>query len=116
MSRTVFCKKYQKEMEGLDAPPYPGPKGQEVFDNISKQAWEEWQAHQTMLINEKHLSLVDPEARKYLQGEMDKYFNQEGVHTVELIHETSASTTVLSRTQVRVDRTLSGPGRLCPLD
>ena len=44
MSRTVFCKKYQKEMEGLDEPPYPGAKGQEVFDNVSKQAWQDWQA------------------------------------------------------------------------
>ena len=40
MARTVFCKKYQKDMEGLDAPPYPGPKGQDIFENISKQAWQ----------------------------------------------------------------------------
>ena len=77
MSRMVYCKKYQKETEGLDAPPYPGPKGQEVFENVSKQAWQDWQSHQTMLINEKHLSLVDPAARKYLQGEMDKFFSGE---------------------------------------
>ncbi|MFV8818781.1 oxidative damage protection protein [Haliea sp. E17] len=74
MPRTVFCKKYREELEGLDAPPYPGPKGQDIFDNVSKQAWQEWQAHQTMLINEKHLSLVDPQARKYLQEEMEKFF------------------------------------------
>ena len=74
MSRTVFCRKHQQELPGLDAPPYPGPKGQDIFENVSKRAWEEWQAHQTMLINEKHLSLVDPEARKYLQQEMDKFF------------------------------------------
>ena len=52
MSRTVFCRKYQKELEGLDFPPMPGAKGQDIFENISKQAWEEWQAQQTMLINE----------------------------------------------------------------
>ncbi len=73
MSRSVFCRKYQKELPGLDAPPDPGPKGQELFENVSKQAWEEWTAHQTMLINEKHLSLVDPEARRYLQQEMEKF-------------------------------------------
>ncbi len=83
MSRTVFCRKYQKEMEGLAQPPYPGPKGQEIFDNISAQAWADWQAHQTMLINEKHLSLVDPEARKYLQQEMDKYFAGEDYDQAE---------------------------------
>ena len=71
MPRTVFCKKYQEELEGLGAPPYPGPRGQEIFDSVSKRAWEEWQAHQTMLINEKHLSLADPATRKYLQEDMD---------------------------------------------
>ncbi|MFK8048600.1 MAG: oxidative damage protection protein [Halioglobus sp.] len=74
MSRTVFCKKYQKDLEGLDAPPFPGAKGQDLFENVSKQAWADWQTQQTMLINEKHLSLVDPDARKYLQQEMDKFF------------------------------------------
>lgn len=75
MSRTVMCKKFKQELEGLTAPPYPGPKGQDIFENVSKQAWQDWQAHQTMLINEKHLSLVDPEARKYLQVEMDKFLS-----------------------------------------
>ena len=74
MTRTVFCRKYQQDLPGLDKPPYPGSKGQDIFDNISKRAWEEWQAHQTMLINEKHLSMVDPSARKYLQQEMEKFF------------------------------------------
>ena len=83
MSRSIFCKKYQKELEGLDAPPFPGPKGQEIFESISRQAWLDWQAHQTMLINEKHLSLVDPEARKYLQQEMDKFFAGEDYDQAE---------------------------------
>ena len=83
MSRTVYCKKYQKEMEGLAKPPYPGPKGEDIFENVSSQAWAEWQAHQTMLINEKHLSLVDPESRKYLQGEMDKFFSGEDYDKAE---------------------------------
>ncbi len=83
MSRSIFCKKYQKELEGLDAQPFPGPKGQKIFDSISKQAWQDWQTHQTMLINEKHLSLVDPEARKYLQQEMDKFFAGEDYDKAE---------------------------------
>ena len=74
MSRFVLCRKYRKELPGLDAPPYPGPKGRDLFENVSKRAWEEWQSHQTMLINEKHLSLADAAARNYLQTEMDKFF------------------------------------------
>ncbi|MEK9807002.1 MAG: oxidative damage protection protein, partial [Halieaceae bacterium] len=77
MTRTVFCRKYQQELEGLDRPPLPGAKGQDLFETVSKKAWAEWQAEQTMLINEKHLSLMDPDARKYLQGEMDKFLSGE---------------------------------------
>ena len=75
MARTVFCKYYQEELEGLDRPPLPGPKGQELFEQVSKKAWQAWQSEQTMLINEKQLSLMDPEARKYLQEQMDKFLS-----------------------------------------
>ena len=75
--RKVFCKKYQEELEGLLTPPYPGPKGQDIFDNVSKKAWEEWQARQVRLINEKGLSMINPDDRKYLTDQMQKYFNNE---------------------------------------
>ncbi|MEX2366969.1 MAG: oxidative damage protection protein [Pseudohongiellaceae bacterium] len=74
MTRKVFCKKYQQELEGLPMPPYPGAKGQEIYDNISRKAWMEWQATQVRLINEKGLSMIAPEDRKYLMEEMDKFF------------------------------------------
>ena len=81
--RTVFCRKYQSEMEGLDQPPYPGPKGQEIYESVSKRAWDEWQAHQTMLINEKGLNMMEPEARKYLQQEMEKFLSGEDFDRAE---------------------------------
>ena len=77
MTRTVFCRKYQRDMAGLEAPPFPGPVGQELFENVSRQAWEEWRKHQTMLINEGRLNTADPQARKYLQEEMMKFFSGE---------------------------------------
>lgn len=77
MIRTVFCRKLNQELEGLDAPPYPGAKGQDIYEHISKQAWQEWLKHQTMLINEKHLNLMDKSARQYLAGQMDKYLSGE---------------------------------------
>ncbi len=73
MSRTVFCRRFQEQLEGLERPPLPGPKGQDIFEHVSKKAWQEWQSQQTMLINEKHLSLMDPEARAYLQEQMTKF-------------------------------------------
>jgi len=73
MSRTVQCAKLEKECEGLDFAPYPGDLGQRIFDNISKEAWQMWMNHQTMLINERQLSMIDPEARTYLATEMEKF-------------------------------------------
>ncbi|UTW10664.1 oxidative damage protection protein [Marinobacterium rhizophilum] len=75
MTRTVFCRKYQQELEGLARPPYPGPKGMDIYENISQQAWTEWTAHQTLLINEKHLNMMDPSTREFLQKEMDKFMS-----------------------------------------
>jgi Fe-S cluster biosynthesis and repair protein YggX len=72
-----MCKKYHKELDGLDAPPYPGPKGKEVYETVSKKAWGEWLSLQTMLINELRLNVREPETRTYLAGQMDKFFNNE---------------------------------------
>ena len=77
MTRTVHCRKYGKELPGLPMPPYPGDLGRDIFENVSTQAWKEWLQHQTMLINEKHLSMADKDDRQYLQGQMLKFFNNE---------------------------------------
>jgi Fe-S cluster biosynthesis and repair protein YggX len=74
MSRIVFCVKLQREAEGLGYSPYPGELGKRIFEQVSKEAWTQWLAHQTMLINENRLSPLDPKARKFLEGEMEKYF------------------------------------------
>ncbi|GLS25314.1 oxidative damage protection protein [Marinibactrum halimedae] len=83
MSRTVFCRKFQQELEGLDRPPYPGARGQDLFDNISKKAWQEWMNYQTMLINERQLNMMDLTARTYLTEQMDKFFKGEETDAVE---------------------------------
>lgn len=74
MSRTVHCVKLGIDAEGLDRPPYPGPLGQRIFDQVSKQAWADWIAHQTRLINEYRLALADAKSRKFLADEMEKFF------------------------------------------
>lgn len=75
MNRTVFCRKYQAELAGLSQPPFPGPKGQAIYEQVSAKAWGEWLSHQTMLINEKHLNLMDLTARTYLAEQRDKFLS-----------------------------------------
>ncbi len=74
MSRTVKCVKLGCEAEGLDFPPLPGEMGRKIYENVSKEAWQAWVKHQTMLINENRLSLADPRARAYLAQQMESYF------------------------------------------
>jgi len=73
MTRMVNCTKLGIEAEGLETPPFPGPNGQRIFDHVSKQAWKEWLAMQTMIINERRLSSFDPVAKKLLETEREKF-------------------------------------------
>jgi Fe-S cluster biosynthesis and repair protein YggX len=69
----VQCAYLKREAPGLDRPPYPGDLGKRVYESISKEAWSLWLKHQTMLINEYRLTPIEPKARKFLEGEMDKF-------------------------------------------
>ncbi len=83
MARMVNCVKLQREAEGLDRPMYPGPLGQRIFENVSKEAWQEWLNLQTMIVNENRLNLADIQARKYLAAQMESYFFGEGAQMPE---------------------------------
>ena len=74
MPRKVKCVLLGIEADGLDYVPYPGELGKRIYDNVSRQAWQKWLAHQTMLINENRLSPIEPKARKFLEVEMEKFF------------------------------------------
>jgi Fe-S cluster biosynthesis and repair protein YggX len=74
MARTVHCVILDKEAEGLPAPPYPGDLGRRIYESASREAWQMWLTHQTRLINEYRLSPMEPEARKFLEQEMEKFF------------------------------------------
>ena len=74
MSRMVNCVVLKREAEGLSYLPYPGELGQRIYNEVSKEAWARWVAHQTMLINEYRLSPIEPKARKFLVAEMEKFF------------------------------------------
>jgi Fe-S cluster biosynthesis and repair protein YggX len=76
--RNVHCVLLKREAPGLARRTYPGPLGERIFNEVSQEAWTRWVSHQTMLINENRLTPVDPKARKFLEGEMEKFFFGEG--------------------------------------
>ncbi|KTD67585.1 protein that protects iron-sulfur proteins against oxidative damage [Legionella santicrucis] len=81
MSRIVHCCKLKQDAEGMLKPPFPGPLGERIYNEVSKQAWNMWLSHQTMLINEYRLNLMEAKARDFLKEEMQKYFFGEGSET-----------------------------------
>jgi Fe-S cluster biosynthesis and repair protein YggX len=78
MARTVFCVKLGREAEGLDYAPWPGELGRRIYEQVSKEAWQAWLSHQTLLINEYRLSPLDPKARGFLARELEKFLFGEG--------------------------------------
>ncbi|MDB6096139.1 MAG: putative Fe(2+)-trafficking protein [Francisellaceae bacterium] len=81
MSRIIYCLKLNKEAEGLERPPYSSPIGQKIFEHISKEAWSLWLKHQTLLINENRLNVLEANARSLLMAEMEKFLFGQGSET-----------------------------------
>lgn len=80
---TVFCRKYQQDLPALNFPPLPGAKGQEIQQTVSQKAWDEWQALQTRLINEKHLNLLDAGTRKYLMEQLELFLDNKDTDSAQ---------------------------------
>ena len=83
MTRMIHCAKLGIEAEGLESPPFPGTKGQQIFENISKKSWQEWMSMQTMLINEHHLASFEAKARTFLESEREKFLFSENFEMPE---------------------------------
>jgi len=75
MSEVVFCRKFKEDLPKMVRPPYPGPKGEELFNSVSKKAWDEWVILQTTLINEKQYDLSKKDDREYLNAQLDLFLD-----------------------------------------
>jgi len=76
--RTVFCIKLKRELPGLDAPPWPGALGQRIYEQVSAEAWEEWEERMKMILNEYRLLPFQKEAQQLIAQQMEAYFFGEG--------------------------------------
>ena len=83
MTRTVHCRYFDEDKEGMAMAPFPGDAGENIYNSISQEAWLLWIKHQTMLINEKKLNLMEPDTKAYLDEQREKFFNKEDADKVE---------------------------------
>jgi Fe-S cluster biosynthesis and repair protein YggX len=78
VKRKVFCVKFQKELPGLDEPPFDNELGQRIYESVSRDAWDLWKEHLKMIMNEYRLNLATPEAQEIVLQQMEDYFFGEG--------------------------------------
>ena len=76
-ARLVQCVKLQEELPGLDAPPWPGPIGQRIFDTVSARAWALWEERQKMILNEYRLMPWQKEGQELILKHMEEFFFSE---------------------------------------
>jgi len=84
--KTVFCRKYKKDLPKMERAPFPGERGEEILSSVSKQAWLEWLQHQTMLVNEKQLDLSKKESRDYLTQQLENFLNNDSLIKLRVLY------------------------------
>lgn len=72
--RTVFCVKFQRELPGLDDPPWPGELGRRIYENVSAEAWRAWEERMKMILNEYRLMPWQKEAQELVARHMEDFF------------------------------------------
>jgi Fe-S cluster biosynthesis and repair protein YggX len=93
MARTVYCVKLEKELPGLEKPPFSGELGQRIYDNVSAEAYAEWKPQLTTIINHYGLNPADPETRQVLRQQMEAFFfYKQDLETADLNPETVKAT------------------------
>ncbi|MBL1278281.1 MAG: oxidative damage protection protein [Ectothiorhodospiraceae bacterium] len=78
MARMVKCVVKNQKGEGLDLVPHPGELGQRIYENVSKDGWNEWLERLTMIINENGLSTADTASVEVIEKHMLGFFFKEG--------------------------------------
>jgi Fe-S cluster biosynthesis and repair protein YggX len=72
--RIVHCVKLGRDLPGLDSVPWPGPLGQRIYDNVSEEAWEQWEERMKMIVNEYKLLPFQKEAQELIAKHMEEFF------------------------------------------
>ncbi|HYG99306.1 MAG TPA: oxidative damage protection protein [Terriglobales bacterium] len=78
MPHMVKCVKLGHEAEGLEEPPFDTELGQRIYNNVSKEAWNQWSNYMKMLLNEYRLQPWRKEHQEFIAQQMEVYFFGEG--------------------------------------
>ena len=73
-SRTVKCIKLGKDLPGMPFKPFPNEFGQEIYDNVSMEAWKMWLAESPRYINTYRVDLQSAEGQEFMRNQMKIFF------------------------------------------
>ena len=74
MARIVHCKKLDKDLPGLERPPYKNELGKRIFEEVSKEAWDMWLKDSVKYINTYRVDLASAEGQKFMFDQAEVYF------------------------------------------
>jgi Fe-S cluster biosynthesis and repair protein YggX len=75
--RIVQCRLLKKDLPGLDRPPYRNELGQRIYEQVSKEAWQQWLKDSVKFINTYRVDLASPEGQKFMLHQCAIYFGFE---------------------------------------
>jgi Fe-S cluster biosynthesis and repair protein YggX len=75
----ITCSRCTEVKAGFDRPPFPGPIGARIVEQICRDCWGLWLKQQTMLINHYGLNVMDPQARSFLKQNMQAFLFKAGL-------------------------------------
>lgn len=73
-TRMVMCKKLGKELPGLTRQPYKNELGKRIYDEVSKEAWDQWIKDSVKFINTYRVDVTTPEGQKFMFDQAEIYF------------------------------------------
>jgi Fe-S cluster biosynthesis and repair protein YggX len=75
---TVFCVKLQRNLPGLEEPPFDNELGQRIYQHVSREAWNSWTEHCKILLNEYRLNPANREHQDFIVQQMEQFFFGQG--------------------------------------
>jgi len=68
-----MCSKLQRELPAIPYKPFDDELGQQIYDEISQEAWMMWLEHSKMIVNEYRLDLTSEKAHTSLNHQLDNF-------------------------------------------
>jgi Fe-S cluster biosynthesis and repair protein YggX len=75
--RMVQCRKLGKLLPGLSKPPFKNELGRRLYEEVSKEAWDQWLKESVRYINTYRVDLGSREGQEFMMKQTAIFFGYE---------------------------------------